>query len=243
MKKNLVVCVFLFVLTVSVFGQNIDKTRYTAIDPFDFKLEEDYALIGTRDKRYKSVVDFVSERRENNTVFYEFLSLDKRTPLTLFPNPNSKLTPPSPGQTVTVYYTMNKRGNTATTVLDAFEDNKNKDEKGLGVEKTPILQSSPGVERRTYVAITPDDYKDDALYTQEGDDDRKFYSELQFLSQEGIFFLFSSPPNAADKPAFLKMKVARRYPAFTAGQKMIVYFTATKEAKDYLKLDDIRVMN
>jgi hypothetical protein len=242
MKKNLVVCVCLFILTVPVFGQNVDKTRYTAIDPYDYRLEEDYALRGTMNKRYKSVVEFVSERKENNTTFYEFMSLDKRTPLTLFPNPTSRLTPPSPGQAVTVYYTMNKRGNTATTVLDAFEDNRNKDEKGLGVEKTPILPSTPGINKRVYVEISTDDYRDDALYTQEGDDDRQFKTPLQFVSQEGIIFKFSSIEKPGETPAYLFMKAARRYPVFTAGQRMMVYFTASKEYKDFLILDDIELM-
>jgi len=240
MKKNLVVCVFLFVLTVSVFGQNIDKTRYTAIDPFDYKVEEDYAVTGTRDKRYKSVVEFIAEIKENNTISYEFLSLDKRTPLVLFPNPNSKLTPPSPGQAVTVYYTMNKRGNTATSVLDAYEDNRAKDEKGLGVEKKPITPSN--IRKSEYNEISTDDYKDNAFFTQADEDDRKFKSTLQFVSQEGIIFKFSSIEKPGETPAFLFMKVGRRYPAFTAGQRMVVYFTASKDYKDFLRLDDIELM-
>jgi len=186
------------------------------------------------------VVDFVSEIKENNTTFYEFISLDKRTPLVLFPNPNSRLTPPSPGQTVTVYYTLNKRGNTATTVLDAFEDNKNKDEKGLGVEKKPITSSN--IKKSEYQEISTDDYKDNAFFTQEDDDDRKFKSTLQFVSQEGIIFKFSSLEKPGETPAFLFMKVGRRYPVFTAGQRMVVYFTASKDYKDFLRLDDIELM-
>jgi hypothetical protein len=239
MRKNFVVYVCLFIITVPVFGQAIDKAQYKAIDPFDYKLDEDNARRGT-EGRYKSVVEFVSERKENNTVFYEFISLDKRTPLRLIPNPDSNLKPPSTGQTVTIYYTMSKRS-TANVVLDAFEDNRNKDEKGLGVEKSPIPSSN--IRKSDYKEITPDDYSDDAFFTQEGDDDRKFRADLQFVSQEGILFQFSSPENTGEKPALLFMKVRRRYPVFTAGQKMKVFFTATKEAKDYLRLDDIEVMN
>jgi hypothetical protein len=240
MRKNLVVCVCLFILTVPVFGQAIDKAQYKAIDPFDYKLEEDRPTRTRVINKYKSVVDFVSEIKENSTISYEFISLDKRTPLRLIPNPESKLKPPSPGQTVTIYYTMNKL-RTVSVALDAYEENRNKDEKGLGVEKSSI--SSSNIRKSEYELITPDDYSDDALFTQEGDDDRKFYATLQFVSQEGILFQFSSPENVGGKPALLFMKVGRRYPAFTAGQKMIVYFTATKEAKDYLRLDDIVVMN
>ena len=242
MKKNLAVCVCLFLLIVPVFGQTIDKAQYKAIDPFDYKLEEDSARNGTMNRKYKSVVEFISEKKENNTIFYEFLSLDKRTPLTLFPNPNSKLTPPSAGQTVTVYYTMNKRGNMANIVLDAFEDNKNKDEKAIGVVKSPILQSTPNIKKSEYKTITADDYRDDALFTQEGDDDRKFISQLQFISQDGIIFKFARPDNTVDKLAVISMKVKRRYPQFATGQTLTVYFTASKEYKDFLNLDDIEAV-
>jgi len=243
MRKNLVVYVCFFILTVPVFSQAINKAEYKAIDPFDYKLEEDKPVRTRIINRYKSVVEFVSEKKENNTVFYEFLSLDKRTPLRLIPNPESNLKPPSPGQAVTIYYTMNKL-RTVTVVLDAFEDNRNKDEKGLGVEKSSIPSVSPNVRKSDYELITPDDYRDDAFFTQEGDDDRKFYTTLQFVSQTGIEFKFSSPENVLEKPVFLYMKVERRYPAFTVGQKMIVYFTATKEeTKDFLRLDDIVVVN
>jgi len=242
MRKSLVVCICLFILTVPVFSQSINKAEYKAIDPFDYKLEEDKPTRTRITNKYKSVVEFVSEIKENNTISYEFISLDKRTPLRLLPNPDSKLKPPSPGQAVNVYYTMNKL-RSVTVLLDAFEDNRNKDEKGLGVEKSSILQSSPGVDRRTYKQISPDEYTDDAFFTMEDEDDRKFFATLQFVAQEGILFQFSNPENTGEKPVFLFMKVGRRYPSYTAGQKLIVYFTATKEAKDYLRLDDIVVMN
>jgi hypothetical protein len=154
------------------------------------------------------------------------------------------LRPPSPGQTVTIYYTMNKslRG-TVNVLLDAFEDNRNKDERGLGVEKSSIPSSSPNVRKSDYEQISTDEYTDNAFFTQEGDDERKFYAILQFVSQEGILFQFTNPGNTSEKTAFLFMKVGRRYPVFTAGQKMTVYFTASKEYKDFLRLDDIVVMN
>jgi len=240
MKKNLVVCVCLLIVTVPVFGQAIDKAQYKAIDPFDYKLDEERAKRGEI-RKFKSVVDFVSEIKEKNTVTYEFISLDKRTLLTLEPMPGMK--PPSPGQTVTVYYTVRKRTEDQRD-LDLFEENRNKDEKGLGVEKSAILPfpALPDRERQSYKEIRTDDYKDDALFTQEGDDDRRFKSTLQFLSQTGILFKFKNLENATEEMAFLPMKVKRRYPAFTPGQKMIVYFTASKLYKDFLILDDIELM-
>jgi len=243
MKKSIAVCICLFLLITPVFSQiiglNVDKAQYKAIDPFDYKLEEDSARNGTVNKKYKSVVEFISEKKENNTTFYEFRSLDRITLMTVFPNPNSKMNPPAPGQIVTIYFTMSKRGNMASIVLDAFEDNKNRDEKGIGVEKSPILQSTPNIRKSEYRTITADDYRDDALFTQEGDDDRKFISELQFMSQDGTIFKFARPDNTVDKLAVISMKVKRRYPQFTAGQTLTVYFTASKEYKDFLNLDDI----
>jgi len=237
MKKTLFVSVCFFVLTISVFCQTVDKAQYKAIDPFDYKLDEDKVRRGT-ERKFKSVVEFVSENKSGNTTFYLFSSLDKRTLLPL--EPKAGLKPPAVGQTVNVYYTVNKRGNEDLRYLDAFEENKNKDEKEIGVEKSKILPSS--IKKAEYEEITTDDYRDDALFTQEGDDDRKFKSTLQFISQEGIIYKFSSPQNALEEPAFLTMKVKRRYPDFTAGQKMTVYFTASKDYKDFLILDDIEIM-
>jgi hypothetical protein len=238
MKKTLFLGVCLFVLTVSVYSQTVDKAQYKAIDPFDYKLDEDKARRGTI-RKFKSVVDFVSENKSGNTTFYLFSSLDKRISLAL--DPKSGMKPPAPGQTVTVYYTVTKRATEDTRELDLFEDNKNKDEKGIGVEKSAILPSS-GIKKSEYARIGTDDYRDDALFTQEGDEDRKFQSTLQFVSQNGILFKFSSPDNPGEEPAFLSMKVKRRYPPFTAGQKMTVYFTASKDYKDFLILDDIELM-
>jgi len=251
MRKNLVIIyVSLFIITVPVFGQAINKAEYKAIDPFDYKLEEDKPVTGRVINKYKSVVEFVSEKKDNSTNFYVFISLDRRphTTLRLSPNPDSNLKPPSPGQTVTIYYTMNKY-RTVSVVLDAYEDNRNKDEKGIGVEKSRILPVPSTFKRSDYKLITPDDYKDDAFFTQEDDDDdddyRKYYVILQFESQDGIFITFLTPDNTGDKPAFLKKKwhLERRYPYFNPGQKMTVYFRAKKEANDHLFIDDIVVMN
>jgi hypothetical protein len=242
MRKNLIVYVCLFLITVPIFGQAINKAEYKAIDPFDYKQDEDRVRRGNI-RQFKSVVEFVSEQKGDITTFYEFISLDKRTPLRLIPNPDSNLKPPSPGQTVTVYYTVRKLSNEDNRVLDMFEDNRNKDEKGLGVEKSPIPSTSPNVRKSDYEKISTDEYTDNAFFTQEGDDERKFFAILQFVAQEGILFQFSNPENSGEKTAFLFMKVKRRYPVFTAGQKMTVYFTASKEYKDFLRLDDIVVMN
>jgi len=237
MRKNLVVFISFFILTIPVFSQAVDKAQYKPIDPFDYKLDEDKARRGA-ERKFKSVVEFVSENKTGNTTFYLFYSLDRHTLLHL--EPKEGLKPPAPGQIINVYYTVIKRSGEDMRTLDAFEDNKNRDEKGIGVEKTPILASS-NIKKSEYSELTPDDYRDDALFTQEGDEDRKFRTRLQFVSQEGILFKFSSPQNALKEPAFLTMKVKRRFPIFSAGQKMYVYFTASKDYKDFLILDDIEI--
>ena len=239
MKKNLVVCVCLFVLTVPVFGQAIDKAQYKAIDPFDYKLDEDKARRGT-ERKFKSVVEFVSEIKSGSTTSYLFSSLDKGTLLPMEPKPGMK--PPAKGQAVTVYYTVRKTPKEDQRSLDAFEDNRNKDEKEIGVEKSPILPSTPNIRKTEYEEISANDYRSDALYTMEDDEPRKFWAILQFMSQEGILFKFSRPDSTTEEPAFLPMKLKRRYPQFTAGQKMKVYFTAVKEFKDFVYLDDIELV-
>jgi len=246
-KKSLVVCLLILTaLNVPIFGQAIDKTEYKAIDPFDYKLEEDKTVRSRLIAKYKSVVEFVSEKKDDVTTFYEFISLDKLTTLILRPNPDSKLTPPSPGQTVTIYYTMNKF-RTVSVVLDAYEDNRSKDEKGIGVEKSRIVPAPSSFKKSDYKLITPDKYKDEEQDYQDDDDDsdRKYFVILQFESQDGIFITFLNPENSNEKPAFLKKKwhVSRRYPAFKAGQKMTIYFRAKKEINDHLFIDDIVVMN
>ena len=239
MKKNLVVCVCLFVLTVPVFGQAIDKAQYKAIDPFDYKLDEDRARRGT-ERKFKSVVEFVSEIKSGNTTSYLFSSLDKNTLLPLEPKAGMK--PPTRGQAVTVYYTVRKTPKEDQRSLDAFEDNRNKDEQGLGVEKSPILPSTPNLKKSEYEEISANDYRDDALYTQEDDEPRKFKTTLRFMTQDGILFKFSRPDSNSEEVAFLPMKLRRRYPQFTVGQRMVVYFTAVKEFKDFVILDDIEVV-
>jgi len=242
MKKNIVVCVCLFILTIPVFGQAIDKAKYTAIDPFDYRLDEDKVRMGAV-RKYKSVVEFISVVNQvGNPSYYLFSSLDKHTLLPL--PPRSGMKPPSPGQTVTIYYTVSKgRTGEDVRVLDAYEDNRNKDEKGLGVVKSAILPSTPNLKKSDYETITADDYRDDAFFTQEGDDDRKFKSNLLFMSQDGILFKFARPGNPAEELATISMRVKRRFPPLTPGQRMTVYFTATKEdRKDNLVLDDIEVV-
>jgi len=239
MKKNLVVCACLFLLTVTLFGQAIDKAQYKAIDPFDYKLDEDKARRGT-ERKFKSVVEFVSEIKSGNTTSYLFSSLDKGTLLPLEPKPGMK--PPARGQTVTVYYTVRKTPKEDQRSLDEFEDNRNKDEQGLGVVKSPILPSTPNLKKSDYEDISANDYRDDALYTQEDDEPRKFKATLRFMSQDGILFKFSRPESNAEEVAFLPMKLRRRYPQFSVGQRMVVYFTAVKEFKDFVILDDIELV-
>jgi len=187
------------------------------------------------------VVEFVSELKEaGKTPKYLFYSLDKHILLPLEPKPGMK--PPSPGQTVTVYYTVRKGPTEDMRTLDEFEDNRSKDEKALGVEKSAILPSTPNIKKSEYEEISVNDYRSDALYTLEDDDPRKFKATLRFMSQDGILFKFSRPESNVEEVAFLPMKLRRRYPQFTAGQRMVVYFTAVKEFKDFVILDDIEIV-
>jgi hypothetical protein len=235
MKKPLlgiIVC-FLF-LTVNVYSQVVDKSQYRAIDPFDYLLDEDKARRGAT-RRFKSVVQFVSENRTGNSTFYLFSSLDNNVMLPLA----GPMPPPSVGQQVAVYYTVVKRDRD-TRVLDEI-DYTNNTERGIGVVKSEIPRLS-GIDKSKYIEISSSDYRDDALFTLEGDDDRYFKARLIFVSQDGILFKFSDPESYEKGiPPAIPMKVQRRFPVFTEGQEMTVYFTATKEFKDFLIMDDVEL--
>jgi hypothetical protein len=233
-KPFLGIVICFFILTVKVYGQVVDRTQYRAIDPFDYLLDEDKARRGST-RRFKSVVQFVSENRTGNNAFYLFSSLDKNVTLPLA----GPMPPPSVGQQVTVYYTVIKRDRD-TRVLDEI-DYTNNTEQGIGVVKSEIPRSS-GINKSRYTEISSSDYRDDALFTLEGDDDRFFKARLVFVSQDGILYKFSDPESYEKGiPPAIPMKVQRRFPVFTAGQEMTVYFTATKEFKDFLIIDDVEL--
>jgi len=243
MKKNLVLTVCLFILTVPVFSQAITKTQYAAIDPFDYKLDEfTTRTIGTA-RKYKSVVEFTKEIKNGNTVTFSFISLEKDTILDLKIKPGIKT--PSPGQTVTVYYSATKGNRTDVLddrVLDDWEDNKNKAD--IGAKKSAIVPST--IKKDDYTELSADGVRDSGLMTQEDDEDkiRKLKCTMQFESQEGILYKFSRAETNADKLAIFVMTARRRYPPFAAGKKAVVYFTAIKEgSKENLYLDDIEVID
>jgi len=251
MRKNLVLTVGLIILTVPVFSQNINKTQYTAVDPFDYKLYEYTNKLGnniTREvgkpRKFKSVVEFVSETQTK----YNFSSLDKHTTLEIEPAPGLK--PPSPGKVVTIYYTVNwrnKRFVDDDRILDLWEENNNKDEKGLGVQKSGILPPPSEFKANDYIEASLARYKEETQDIQDEDQEEKprryLLSDLILLSQDGVLFKFSTPDEP--KVPVVSGKVTRRYDyeKFKVGQKVKIYFTAVKDAYDYRQLDDIVVMN
>jgi len=251
MWKNLIVFVSFFIFSVPVFSQAINKTQYTAIDPFDYKLYEYTNRFGENITRrvgvaqkFQSVVQYVSQNKSK----YVFSSLDNHTTLELEPAPG--INSPSPGQTVTVYYTvkrLNRNDVEDERILDAWEDNRNKDEKGIGVEKSRILPPPKEFKRDDYNEVSFAEYLIEAQDIQDEDGvagSRKYVlTELLLLSQDGIIFKFSTPDDP--KLASFFGKVTRRYDyeKFKVGQKMKVYFLATKNVLDYKRLDDIVVMN
>lgn len=214
------------IVSAAVFGQAVDRTKYKAIDPFDYKLEEEKAAISSV-RKYASVVQYQSQ---SGTVF-SFISLDQGTSLEL--KLEKQINPPSAAQKVTIYFTATK-GIIDSLVLDEIDFN-NTTEAGIRVVKSTVPSSS-GIKKTDYTAIDPFDYKSEAEFAQSGNV-RRYASSVQFSGQSGLNFSFVDPASNT----LLSMKVSRRFPPLAQDQKVTVYYTATKRIIDSLVLDDIEL--
>ena len=215
----------LFVCTVTVFAQAVDKTQYKAIDPFDFKLEDEHATWGAV-RKFKSVVKFVSQ---SGTDFL-FSSLDQGTSLQLA---SASAKAPSAGQTVTIYYTATK-GVRTPLALDEI-DTDNTTEAGIKLAKSAIPKSS-GIKKTDYKEMDPIDFTIDMARADFGEV-HKFKSTVLFSSQDGINYHFTSMEGS--DYAELHMKVGRRFPPLKENQRVTIYYTGKKEGTDVVTLDDI----
>lgn len=219
-------CLGLFCLPAAVQAQAVDKAQYKAIDPFDYKLEEEKAAKGAV-RKYKSVVQYVSQ---SGSVL-NFASLDQNTKMSLSVARN--ISALAAAQRVTIYYTATK-GIIDALALDEI-DASNTTEAGIGLAK-PVVSASSGIKKADYNEIDPFDYKIDAENAQRGET-RKFKSTVLFSGQSGINYSFVS----LDEGTMLSMKVGRRIPPLTANQKVTIFYTATKGIVDSLFLDDIEL--
>jgi len=229
MKKlswGLLIC--LVALSAMACGQKkIDRSQYTAIDPFDYKLNEKKADDGSV-RKFKSVVQFWFQSDKGFT----FYSLDRGTTLDVMVN-NKRIAPPAADQIATIYYTATKK-KLDTLVLDEI-DYSNTTEEGIGLEKsTPV---PPAVDRDSYTEIEPFDYKIESVNTEQGSK-RQYKSAMLFSAQNGITFYFVSE-ETDEEGTLLTLRANRRFPPLTMGQKVTVYYTASKGIVDSLSLDDI----
>ena len=217
-------------LLFSVCSQKeIDRSEYTAIDPFDYKLNERKAEEGAV-RKFKSVVQFWFQ----NDKGFTFYSLDRGTSLD-FAVTNKRTPPPAADQIATVYYTATKK-KLDTLVLDEI-DYSNTTEEGIElVKSTPI---PPEVDRASYTEIEPFDYKIEAANAEQGDT-RKYKSTMLFSAQNGITFYFVSE-ETDEEGTLLTLRTEQRFPPLTMGQKVTVYYTASKGIVDVLSLDDIEL--
>ena len=229
MKKRFVgFLIYVIIFSSAVFGQDIDRTQYRAIDPFDYRLDENGAARGSI-RRFASVVRFVSVNNVGNNVVFAFSSLDGSTSLDT--RVAGQINMPVPDQIVTIYFTATNRV-TDTRVLD-YIDHANTTESGIGVVKSAVAVQT-GFNRADYQDIDPFDYMMDVVFTEEGEI-RKYRSTVQFSSQDGITYFFSSvDPEQATR---LRMRASRRFPPLTEGQMVTVYYTAQRGFLDALTLD------
>ena len=234
MKKTLISFVVCFcIFSVSVFGQAVDRNSYTAIDPFDYWLNEEQAPRRAV-RRFKSAVEFVSQ----NGQIFNFISVDRNTRLDV--RAPGSMAPPSPGQRAVIYFTATKGAGTDTRALDDI-DYTEATESGIGLVKSPVNTSAPGVNRSQYEEITATDYRNEALFTREDEDDRYYRSIVRFESQDGLIYRFQFDDSSDETIAPVFIRVKWRIPELTAGQLVTVYYTASKEIRDHLILDHIEL--
>jgi len=229
MKKlswGFLICFVAF--SVTVCGQKkIDRSQYTAIDPFDYKLNERKAEEGAV-RKFKAVVQYWFK----NDKGFTFYSLDRGTTLDVAVT-NQRIVPPSTDQIATIYFTATKK-RLDTLVLDEI-DYSNTAEEGIDLVKSTFV--SPEIDRNSYREIEPFDYKMEAENAEQGDK-RKYKSTALFSAQNGITFYFVSD-DSDEEGTLLTMRTDRRLPPLTMGQKVTIYYTATKGVVDLLALDDI----
>jgi hypothetical protein len=217
--------------SLSVCGQKkIDRSQYTAIDPFDYKLDEKKADEGAV-RKFKSVVQFWFQTDKGFT----FFSLDRGTTLDL--TVADKRTPsPAADQIATIYYTATKK-KLDTLILDAIDYN-NTTEAGIGLVKSTHVP--PTIDKAGYREIEPFDYKIEAENADQGEV-RKYKSTMLFSAQNGVTFYFVSQEEGDEEGTLLTLRTKQRFPLLTMGQKVTVYYTATKGIVDSLSLDDIEL--
>jgi hypothetical protein len=94
------------------------------------------------------------------------------------------------------------------------------------------------VDKAGYKAVDPFDYKLDEKKAARGAV-RKFKSVVQYTSQSGTVLSFAS----LDEGTSLHVAMTRNFSVPAQGQKVTIYYTATKRIIDSLVLDEIDVAN
>ncbi|MCL1930944.1 MAG: hypothetical protein FWF55_03955 [Treponema sp.] len=221
--------VFFVVFSLSVCGQKkVDKNLYTAIDPFDYKLNERQVEDGSV-RKFKSVVQFWFKSDKGFT----FYSLDRATTLNVTVN-SKNIRTPEPDQIATIYVTATKK-RLDTLVLDEI-DFTNTTEAGINLIKSAPVP--PVIDKAVYRDIEPFDYKMEAENAEQGEM-RKYKSTVLFSTQDGTTFYFISQEESDEEGTLLTMRASQRFPPLTMGQRVTVYYTAKKGIVDLLSLDDI----
>jgi hypothetical protein len=228
MKKAVFVLMVFVCGCLSSFAQNIDRSKYLAIDPFDFKLTVKQVKNGAV-RQYKSTVQF---SMQSGTDYY-FRSLDGGTTLSM--EVAKRFNPMKAGQKVTIYYTATKNAymDVDSVILDDIDYENTTEVKPNSVNNTSV----PQVDRSKYLAIDPFDFKLTVKQVKNGAV-RQYKSIVQFSMQSGTDYYFRS----LDGGTTLSMEVTKRFNPMKVGQKVTIYYTVTKNAYmdvDSVILDDI----
>jgi hypothetical protein len=228
MKKIVFVFVVFFVGYLPIFAQNIDRSKYQAIDPFDYELSIKQVKNGAV-RQYKSTVQF---SMQSGSTYY-FKSLDGNTTLSMEVTKRFNSMPRN--QKVTIYYTATKNAymDIDSIILDDIDYENTTEVK----PNSGSSVSAANIDRSKYTEIDPFDYELSIKQVKNGAV-RQYKSTVQFSMQSGSTYYFKS----LDGNTTLSMEVTRRFNSMTRNQKVTIYYTATKNAYmdiDSVVLDDI----
>jgi hypothetical protein len=227
MKKAVFVLIVSFVGCLSIFAQNIDRSKYQSIDPFDYELSIKQVRNGAV-RQYKSTVLFSFQ---SGTTYY-FKSLDDNTTMPM--EVTKRFASMDRNQKVTIYYTATKNAymDIDSIVLDDIDYENTTEVKNSGSSI-----STTKVDRSKYTEIDPFDYELSIKRVKNGAV-RQYKSTVMFSFQSGTTYYFKS----LDDNTTMPMEVTKRFASMTRNQKVTIYYTATKNAYmdiDSIVLDDI----
>ena len=213
-----------------VATSDIDRSLYAAIDLYDYRLSINSSENGAI-RNYKSTVAFFMQA--GNQFYFE--SLDGSTSVCF--EANKRFLPMRRGQKVTIYYIATKNEYMdIDSVLLADIDYENLTAVGDDVKSQVDIGD---IDLSLYTEVDLYDYILSIKNVDYGAV-RSYKSFVMFFMQSGNQFYFES----LDGSTSVCFEANKRFPSLRRGQKIIVYYTATKNKYmdiDSVVIDDIQL--